>query len=194
MTFCVSNQQELLYNHSQLHDLTLKNLALYPSNFSTSASSDTTIYWANVNFQEFGFANQRVWQFNVSGITNQNTTMITFIIATRYNIRFEGSLSGWLTTSSNENAINANDDLIEISYSNEPNKTIFTIYIRQDEPLQTFSFNVFQRDNYCAAICGETIYFSFSCPATTGCCKCCSDESCVNSCVSTSCTGASGVM
>jgi hypothetical protein len=62
----------VLFNHSQLRDMTLKNLSQYPYNLSTTASSDTTIYWANVNFQEFGAANERVWQFQGSGITNQN--------------------------------------------------------------------------------------------------------------------------
>jgi hypothetical protein len=63
----LSKSQALLFTHSQLQNLSLKNLALYPSTFSTTAPLDTTIYWANVNFQEFGDANERVWQFMGSG-------------------------------------------------------------------------------------------------------------------------------
>jgi hypothetical protein len=121
--------------------LTLKNLALYPSNFKTTAPSDTTIYWANVNFQEFGFANQRVWQFNAAGITNQNSTTIT----TPYNISFEGPLSDWLTTSLDGNVINASDAM-KISAILDQDKTIFDIFITRDEPLGIFSFSLLQKD------------------------------------------------
>jgi hypothetical protein len=146
MTYCSSKPQALLFNHSQLQNLTLKNLALYPSNFTTTAPSDTIIYWGNVNLQESGSIGERVWQFQGSGITNQNSTTITFIIKTRYNIVFEGPLSGWLTTSSNANPINAYD-AIEVSYASQQDETIFFINIRQDQPLQTFSYSVSQKDS-----------------------------------------------
>jgi hypothetical protein len=43
---------QLLFIHSQLQDLQLKNFAIYPSDYSIL--SDTTIYWANINFQPIG--------------------------------------------------------------------------------------------------------------------------------------------
>jgi hypothetical protein len=160
--------QTALYNHSQLQDLKLKNLAIYPSDFTTTASSDTTIYWANVNFQEFGVTNQRVWQFNVSGITNQDSTTISFVIATPYNIKFEKPLSGWFTTSSNKNAINAYN-VMKISSTSNSDYTTFNIYIKQDEPLQTFSFDIFQRDDCVeectTSLCSGTLVCLFGCCA-----------------------------
>jgi hypothetical protein len=146
----IMSQQDTLYNHSQLQNMTFKNLAIFPSYFSTSASTDTIIYWANVNFQEFGVANKRIWQFNASGIANQNFTKITFIIATRYNISLEGPLSGWLTSSSN--VINAYD-VMKISSISDPDKTIINVYISQAEPLQVFSFSIFQKDD---GNCGQS--------------------------------------
>lgn len=73
-----------------MNHLTLKNLAIFPSYFSTTTSLDTTIQWANVNFQEFGIKNERVWQFNGSGFKNSPFTTITYTIATPYDIGFEG--------------------------------------------------------------------------------------------------------
>ena len=57
----------VLYNNSQLKNLKLKNLALYPSDFTTEASQDATLNWANLNFQPIGEPNKRVWQLQGSG-------------------------------------------------------------------------------------------------------------------------------
>jgi hypothetical protein len=56
----VQQPQTALFNHSQLKDLTLKNLAIYPSNYTTQGVS---LNWANVNFQPIGDTKKRVWQF-----------------------------------------------------------------------------------------------------------------------------------
>jgi hypothetical protein len=66
-------------------------------------------------------------------------------VATRYNIQFEGPLSGWLTTSSNANVINAYENAIDISYTSKQDETIFTIYLRQNQPLQTFFILYFSK-------------------------------------------------
>jgi hypothetical protein len=54
-----------------------------------------------------------------------------------------------LTTSSYKNAINAYENAIDISHTLQQDETIFTIHLRQNQPLQTFSFNVFQKDTSC---------------------------------------------
>jgi hypothetical protein len=53
--------QTALYNHSQLQDLQLKNLAIYPSNYTTQTSQSVSLNWANVNFQPIAESGKRVW-------------------------------------------------------------------------------------------------------------------------------------
>ena len=61
---CGLQPPAVLYNNSQLKNLTLKNLAIYPSNFTTEASQGATLNWANLNFQPIGEPNKRVWRLH----------------------------------------------------------------------------------------------------------------------------------
>jgi hypothetical protein len=143
--FCsVQPPQTALFNHSMLKDLTLKNLAIYPSNYTTQGVS---LNWANVNFQPIGDTGKRVWQFQGSGTTNGNDAEIIFITSTPYNISFEGPVSGIITTSSSSEALNAYQ-ITSIQSSTGNNQTIIKINIRADKPLSNFGFNIMQKDDF----------------------------------------------
>jgi hypothetical protein len=123
--------------------LTLQNLAIYPSDFTTQG---VYLNWANVNFQPIGNTGKRVWQFQGSGTTDGNTAEINFITGTPYNISFEGPLSGIITTSSSSNDLNAYQ-ITSIQSSTGNNQTIIKINIHADKPLLNFGFNVMLKDN-----------------------------------------------
>jgi hypothetical protein len=137
--------QTALYNHSQLRDLKLKNLAIYPSNFTTQTSNGVSLNWTNVNFQPIAESGKRVWQFQGSGTTNGNDAEIVFITSTPYNISFEGPVSGIITTSSSSEALNAYQ-ITSIQSSTGNNQTIVKINIHADKPLSNFGFNIMQKD------------------------------------------------
>jgi hypothetical protein len=141
--------QTTLFNHSQLQDLKLKNLAIYPSNFTTQGVS---LNWANVNFQPIAESGKRVWQFQGSGTTDGNNAEIIFITGTPYNIKFEGPVSGIITSSSSSEALNAYQ-ITSIQSSTGNNQTIIKISIHADKPLSNFGFNIMQKDNQCNPNC-----------------------------------------
>lgn len=97
---CTNFVQQQLFNNSQLNNLELKNLALFPSNFTVSVSSGI-LNWANINFQEFD-KNERIWELSGSGFNNQNYVFITYIIETPFIINFNTEISGYLTIGSSD--------------------------------------------------------------------------------------------
>jgi len=132
-----------LFDNSGLSDLSLKNLALFPSSYRASVSSGS-LNWANLNFQEFGQINERVWELNGSGANNENYVFITYIIDTGYDIHFSGSISGWLTTDSLTYALNSTNS--EITYKNEQNTTILTISLSCLNSLGNYSYHLLFKD------------------------------------------------
>ena len=141
---CGLQPPAVLYNNSQLKNLKLKNLAIYPSDFTTS-SSNGTLNWANVNFQPIGEPNERVWQLQGSGYTNQKSVQITYTIATPFNILFEGPLSGTATSSSVQNALNAYE-VATASSTTGDFQTVISLTLTFDQPLLNFGYSVFIKD------------------------------------------------
>jgi len=132
------------FNHSQLENIKLKNLALSPSNYTSIISENATINWANVDFQPINHPNRRVWQFRGSAYSDQNNVDIFFIISTSYDIQFEGPVSGTITSSVQSNAASGYETIaMESSGSNQ---TIIRLQIKSKEPLDQFGFDLYIKD------------------------------------------------
>jgi len=145
---CGLQPPAVLWNNSQLKNLTFKNLALYPSDFTTEASQGATLNWANLNFQPIGEPNERVWQLQGSGYTNQKSVDITYTTATPYNIGFEGPVSGTITSSSVPNALNAYQ-VASVESSTGGSQTVIRLTLTSDQPLLNFGYSVLIKDNKC---------------------------------------------
>ena len=124
-----------------LENIKLKNVSLYPSNFTTRPAS---LFWANLNFQVIDEPEKRVWQFQGSGYTDQNSVEIVYTTKTPYRIVFEGSTSGTITT--DEEVIDASQ-IVATSSSTGDDQTIIKIYIKNTKPLGNFGYNIFQKDD-----------------------------------------------
>ena len=143
---CNLQPPQYLYNNSQLKNLKLKNLAIYPSDFRTQPSDGATLYWDNLNFQPIGTTGERVWQFQGCGFTDLNQVQITYITSTPYNINFEGPISGVVTSSAGPLVLNA-ADVASVASSTGDYQTIIRIVIKTAEPLKNFGFSIFQKDH-----------------------------------------------
>jgi len=146
---------------SILSSLSLQNIAIFPSSYSTfisasisplvlttdsSATTTTSLSWANVNFQVVGQTGKRVWQFQGSGVSNSQNLSITYTTDTPYNIKFEGVVSGTVTTSNHTFAINAYP-FVTMTSTTGSGKTIVTIEMKAPHgEWGTFSYNIFQND------------------------------------------------
>jgi len=133
-----------LYNHSQINTLALKNVNIYPSNYTTLASRGTTLFWGNLNFQ-FIVDQKRVWQFQGSGFTDQNQVEIIYIINSPYHIKFEDTVSGTVSSSNDQKENIANDRATLISIT-ENDKEIVKISIQCDQPLYYFAYDINKKD------------------------------------------------
>jgi len=143
---------------SILASLSLDNLAIFPSQYSTSISSSlpfpidsssSILFWANVDFQVIGQSQHRVWQFQGSGYSDSMHVTILYTVSDHYNIFFEGRLTGTLTSSSQPETLNASS-FITTTNTTSKNETIFTIIIDTtiiNKPLKEFSYNIFKNDS-----------------------------------------------
>jgi hypothetical protein len=127
--FLSTPQTTALWNHSQLQNLLLKNLAIYPSDFTTSISDGSTLYWSNINFMPIGDPGYRVWEFSGSGYSYSKSVEINYVIASSYSIGFEGPVSGTITTE-NGGVLNEANSIIQNYLKN--NEIIISILIRSD--------------------------------------------------------------
>jgi len=152
---------------SVLSSLSLQNIAIFPSSYSTSISplvlkttdssaiTTTSLSWANVNFQVIGQTGKRVWQFQGSGVSNAQSLLITYTTDTPYNIGFEGVVSGTVTTSNHTFAINAYP-FVTMRSTTGSGKTIVTIEMKAPHgEWGTFSYNIFKNDSNISSSCGN---------------------------------------
>ena len=170
----------LLFNHSPLEDLELKNLDLYPTNFSASIS-DGTLEWSNVNFQSEGPRGSRVWQFRGSGFSGNKSVAITYSVETTEQFQFDANatLSGILTTSKTPYAITLSESNTNFSYSRNNQLIIIIFKITVDSALEYFDYNLFKSDEgFEICVCN---IFGLNC-CGNGCCSkkvvCCNGGCC----------------
>jgi hypothetical protein len=142
--FLSTPQTTALWNHSQLQNLLLKNVAIYPSDFKSTISDGSTLYWSNINFMPIGDLGYRVWEFQGSGYSESSNVEISYAIASSYLIGFEGPVSGTITTE-NGGVLNGASTIIQ-NYQ-ENNQIIISILIRSNQPLKNFGFTLFKNDN-----------------------------------------------
>jgi len=148
---CGLQPPALLFDNSQLKNLKLKNLAIYPSDFTTEASVGAVLSWANINFQPTGTEEKRVWQFQGAGYTDQKSVVITYTVDTPFNIGFEQPPSGVITTSELPDALNA-FQVATITTRSIENKTIATITITAENPLRYFGYSILKSDHGCSGL------------------------------------------
>jgi len=102
MTYlCVSRPGKAAFDHLELKNLQLQNLALYPSHCTVAIQDGGVLDWANVDFVSIGAAGERTWQFKGSGYTDQKSVKIVFTITTIKIIGFCGSCNSGVVASSN---------------------------------------------------------------------------------------------
>jgi len=115
-----------------ISSLQLQNLAIYPSSYTVD-SSHTMLHWANVNFQVIGVNRKRVWNFNGSGLTIDNSSSpiitVTYSIPRNFDISFEGNVSGTVQMSIFETSLNA---FLITKYESTLTKTDITIVLTFD--------------------------------------------------------------
>lgn len=145
MTFCDKPPTQI-FNHSEITNLKLKNIDIFPSGFTTTTSQGVELYWSNINFQPIGDAGKRVWQLQGSGYANQNMIEINYITLTPYTIGFEGVVSGVITSSTFQQSLNASDYTI-MNHSSENNSTIIKMVILTEAPLLEFGYSIFINDS-----------------------------------------------
>jgi len=162
MTISCSKQ---VHCDSIISSLILQNLAIYPSQYSTSIlstllDSSNILFWANVNFQVIGQINERVLQFQGSGYSNSNVITIIYTTTTPYNIAFEGKVSGTITISTNQEALNAYP-FTTITSTTGKGVTIVTIQIKAPEKsiLHNFSYTLFRKCNQASNTTTRKIFF-----------------------------------
>ena len=133
------------FSDFDLWNLALKNLVLYPSSYTTEIEGDNAVLsWANVDFKTIGNSRERTWQFKGNGYTNGNTVKIIYTITTPEKIKFSPNITGLITSSSQEEALDAN--IARIQTLSNSFQTIATVIIKTTKPLGDFSFNLFKKD------------------------------------------------
>jgi len=173
----------LLFNHSPLQNLELKNLDLYPTNFSATIS-DGTLEWSNVNFQSTGTQGSRTWQFRGSGFSGSKSATITYSVETNEKFYYDANapISGTLTTSQSPYAIALSKSNTNFYYSRNVEYFIIFIAITLESPLGYFDYNLFQADSRCTGC-----FFELSLCCDNQCCggltslggyKCCGSTCC----------------
>jgi len=154
----MSKQQ---FDHSGLSRLKLDNLAIYPSDYTTTASNGVVIDWANIDFQTIGNPGRRVWQMQGSGYTSSAAFSITYTVATPYTIGFEGPASGTISTESS-GVLNANTTTRLQSGSGD-NSTTITINFRLKEGNQRFGYAVLKNDSEGVNFYPQALLYNGSC-------------------------------
>jgi len=138
---------------SILSSLILDNLAIYSSVYSTSIQSDSSssiLSWANLNSQAIQEleGTRRVWQFQGSGYSNSKVVTITYSFTSKYNLFFQGQVSGTLSSSSQSTTINASTSATIKGTTNRG--TVFvtlTLKIANTAGWQYFSYNIYKLEN-----------------------------------------------
>jgi len=135
-----------MFNHSETVNLEKKNIDIFPSKYTTSASSGI-LNWAKINFQ-YVSSQKRVWQFKGSGFTDQNSVEIIYTTATPYKIFSDAPPSGIVTSSTLQNSRNAYNVAV-LSSSSGGNATTIKIKITlSNSSLQDYEYDIFINDAY----------------------------------------------
>jgi hypothetical protein len=131
------NRSNQLYEHSQLKQLELLNLAIYPSDFFTSIDGGT-LDWANIDFIRSQVEGKRIWHFQGQASTvDKIFVKIQYTIITTFNISFNGDVSGTVNT------LNASK-YVTYQYTKKKNKTIINLYFTVNK--QPFAYDLYIKD------------------------------------------------
>jgi len=149
----ICKNQIILFDHSQLKNLSLKNLAIYPGSFMTD--STTTLDWSNLDFEAIGVEGSRVWNLKGAGSSESNTTTITYTVAVSFGINFYTRASGVLTSGNQNQALNVQDHL-QYRISQEGGVIVINMTIEAPSVLEQFFYDVYIKDGttclgYCNA-------------------------------------------